>query len=226
MKSRALPDDFDMTQALHSPFAGPPFTSHALSSPIPPSPASYSAGFAEAGAIRPLMIDGVRRPSEDSNLSPNSLSSAYGTYYTPPGSHSTSENLSPISPVNERSNSMSQAISYNSSPRSANPFIRSSSFSTTYHSYPQIPRLQIHDRMARSRAESLASPLRTSMSYTGNALDYGVPSMTIAPASSHLSPSIPTPGSSSEPFKMPRSAEFPSKWPGRSVHAPGALLMG
>ena len=172
MKSRALPDDFDTTQALHSPFGG---AAQPFSTPLA-SPISYTSTFAtDGGIMRPLKVDGLRRQSEDDvTISPLSINSAYGNFYTPPGSIPPSESLSPISPTSERYNLVSNAIPQDASPKSTNPFIRSHSFSTTHHPYPHIPRLQIHDRVLRTRAESLASPLRSSMSYSGNAVDYDI----------------------------------------------------
>ena len=162
-----------MTQALHSPFGNnmpQPFSSQAYSTPLA-SPASYASTY-DSGMIRPLIVNGLRRESEDdSTISPVSISSAFGSFYTPPGSVPTSENMSPVSPSSERAPFMNTSYPQ-SSPRNTNPFsTRSSSFSSNFHGRPQIPRLQLHDRVNRSRADSLASPLRTSMSYTGN-LDY------------------------------------------------------
>ena len=167
MKSRALPENFDMTQALHLPFGA---HSSAIGSPIA-SPASYASAFSDIGSIRPLMGDVIRRHSEDDSIvSPLSMSSAFSNFYTPPNSVRASKNLSPISPTGERFHA---GLSQANSPRITNPFIRSGSFSTTNRSQPYIPKLQIRDRLTRTRAESLASPLRSSMSYIGNALDYG-----------------------------------------------------
>ena len=169
MKSRALPEDFDMTQTLHSPFGN---VAHPYSTPLA-SPAAYTSTFVEGGMIRPLLVDGLRRQSEDdATISPISMGSTFGSYYTPPGSIPASENLSPISPVSERFNSMSSSISQ-PSPRGTNPFLRSNSFSALYHAPQHVPKLHSHERVSRTRAESLASPLRSSMSYTGNASDYG-----------------------------------------------------
>ena len=174
MKSRALPEDFDMTQALHSPFGATmsqPF-SQPYSTPIA-SPASYASTFNDTGMSRPLMINGLRRESDDENtISPISISSQFSSFYTPPGSIPNSENLSPISPVGERAPFMNHSYSQNNSPRS-NPFSRSSSFGANFP-HPHIPRLQLHDRVTRTRADSLGSPLRSSMSYTGN-LDFASP---------------------------------------------------
>ena len=156
-----------MTQTLHSPFGSLP---QPYSTPLA-SPSSYTSTFAEGGMIRPLLIDEFRRQSEDdATISPISMGSTYGNLYTPPGSIPASENLSPISPVSERFNPMSSSISQ-TSPRGTNPF-RSNSFSALYA--PQhIPKLHSHERVSRTRAESLASPLRSSMSYSANLLDYG-----------------------------------------------------
>jgi hypothetical protein len=168
LKSRALPEDFDMTQALHSPYGG----QQAIGTPLA-SPGSYLP-YGEGGIVRPLMGEGIRRPSEDeSTISPVSMGSAYGNYFTPPGSAPGSENLSPISTTSDRTHFSTVPQCQTPSPRNTNPFMRSSSFSTAYHPNHHTSRLQMHDRMVRNRAESLASPLRSSMSYSGNALNYG-----------------------------------------------------
>lgn len=166
LKSRALPEDFDMAHALHSPYGG----NHGMGTPLA-SPASYLPSYHEGVVMRPLMMEGLRRQSEDEiTTSPISMSSAYGNFFTPPGSVA-SDNMSPISTTSERAQWGTLPSSQNTSPRSGNPFTRSSSFSTAYH-HPQLPRLQLHDRVTRTRAESLGSPLRSSMSYTGSALNY------------------------------------------------------
>lgn len=157
-----------MTQALHSPYGG----QHAIGTPLA-SPTSYMPSFADGSIMRPLMIDGLSRQSEDeSTTSPMSMSSGYGNFFTPPGSGPASDNVSPVSTTSDRAHFNTYPSSQNTSPRNTNPFARSSSFSSAYH-HPHIPRLQLHDRVSRARAESLGSPLRSSMSYTGNALDYG-----------------------------------------------------
>ena len=170
MKSRALPDDFDMAQTLHTPFGIIP---QSYSTPMA-SPASYATTFAENSALRPLTLDGLRRQSEDeSTISPISMSSNYGNFYTPPASIAASDTMSPISPI-ERSTFASLHLAQATSPRRSNPFMRSSSFSSNIHTTSShVPRLQLHERVTRTRAESLASPLRSSMSYTGSALNYG-----------------------------------------------------
>jgi hypothetical protein len=210
MKSRALPEDFDMTQALHSPFGNTvphSYSAQGYSTPIA-SPAPYASTY-DPGMVRPLLLSGLRRESEDdSTISPISVTSNFGNFYTPPGSVPTSDTMSPISPTSERAPFMNTSYPQ-SSPRNANPFSnRSSSFSSNYHGHPHIPRLQLHDRANRSRAESLASPLRTSMSYTGN-LDYATPSSEELIPSSQPSSlgQVPRNFSLGEP-SVPQSAGF------------------
>ena len=171
MKSRALPEDFDMTRALNSPYNG---NQYAGTTPVVHSPTTYlPPGHDTPGLIRPLVIDPSRRYSEeDSTISPLSMSSAYGNFFTPPGSAAASENLSPVSTASERGQFGHFQEGQNGNPATG-PFSRPSSFSSHYYPhYAQIPRLQLHDRVNRSRAESLGSPLKSSMSYTGNSTEY------------------------------------------------------
>ena len=162
-----------MAQVLYSPYGSQPPSGAPLA-----SPSSYFASHPEAGALRPLVIDNIKRPVDDDYVtSPLSPSSAYGNCFGPSGAGPTSnESISPVSTASDRAALFtSLSNSQTSSPRTSNPFTRSSSFSTSYPRahHPQIPRLQLHDRVSRSRAESLGSPLRTSISYSGNPLDYG-----------------------------------------------------
>lgn len=173
LKSRALPEDFDMTQALHSPYGGQP----GLGTPVA-SPITYFPPYHENSMIRPLVAEGPRRHNEDEHVtSPLSIPSTYTNFFTPPASSTTSEALSPISTTSDRTHFATMHNSLNTSPRTNNPFGRSTSFSTYQHAGAQIPRLQIHDRNNRSRAESLASPLRTSMSYTVAPMDHSSSAM-------------------------------------------------
>ncbi|KAF2843136.1 hypothetical protein M501DRAFT_926337 [Patellaria atrata CBS 101060] len=158
MRSRALPEDFDMAQALHSPFGAP----HGVGTPLG-SPAGYNPGFPEGNMMRPLSIDTLRRLPEGAHMSPTGISPAFGGFtFTPP--QSATEGLSPVSPTGEGSPfNYPGPMDQN---RRGNPFVGSPNGFT---SHPQIPRLQIHDRVVRTRAESLSSPLRTSMSYGNDA---------------------------------------------------------
>lgn len=169
MRSRALPDGFNTAQALYSPFAN---AAQSYSTPMA-SPASYTSAYGDGGIMQPLTVDDLTRQSvDDVTVSPISMSSALGSFYTPPGSGPTSENPSPISPASERSQLLSHSNVQTTSLRNPDPFIQSSSFPTAYHTYRQIPRLQFHERRSSMLAESLASPEWSSPSYSGNTPDY------------------------------------------------------
>ncbi|KAF1986969.1 hypothetical protein K402DRAFT_60439 [Aulographum hederae CBS 113979] len=160
MRSRALPDDFDMTQALHSPFGA----THGLGTPLT-SPSSYTPAFPEGNMIRPLNIDTLRRVPDGSHISPGVMTPFSGGFnFTPP--QSVTDTLSPVSNHGDNSPAFNFSPNPMNGDRRGNPFGNVGS-TPSYTSHPNIPRLQIHDRMQRTRSESLSSPLRTSMSYSG-----------------------------------------------------------
>lgn len=160
MRSRALPEDFDMTQALHSPFGG----SHGISTPLSP-PVTYTPVFPEGNMIRPLSIDTLRRVPDGTHMSPTGISPAFGGFaFTPP--QSATDALSPVSGGADASPFSYSPVPLDGGPRRPNPFIGSPTSTPGFTSHPHIPRLQMHsDRVVRTRAESLSSPLRTSMTY-------------------------------------------------------------
>ena len=169
MRSRALPDGFSTAQALYSPFTN---ATQSYSTPMA-SPALYASAYRDGGIVQPLTVDGLRRQSvDDVTVSPISMNSALGSFYTPPGSGPTSENPSPVSPGSERPQLLNRSIVQTTSLRNPDPFIQSSSFSTTCHAYQQNPRLQNQERKSSLRADSLSSPQWSSPSYSGNATDY------------------------------------------------------
>lgn len=158
MRSRALPDDFDMASALHSPFGA----SHGVGTPLA-SPGSYDSGFAGSNMMRPLSIDTLRRGPLDAHISSTGISPAFGGFaFTPP--QSATDTLSPASAHESPFGFHSAPL--DTSPRTSNPFSMPVSAPQAYAAQHSIPRLTLHaDRIVRSRAESLQSPLRTSMSY-------------------------------------------------------------
>jgi hypothetical protein len=159
MRSRALPDDFDMAQALHAPFGN----SHGLGTPLA-SPAAFGQGFPDSAMMRPLSIDTLRRATLDSHMSPTGISPAFGGFqFTPP--QSATDTLSPVSAHDSPFGFPSAPL--DTSPRTSNPFSIPVSTPTSYSSHHSIPRLTLHgDRITRTRAGTLDSPLRTSMSYS------------------------------------------------------------
>jgi hypothetical protein len=149
-----------MAQALHSPFA----STHGLGTPLA-SPGSYTPGFPEGNMMRPLSIDTLRRGPMDSHISPTGISPAFGGFtFTPP--QSATDTLSPVS-QHEGSPFGFPSGPLDGSPRTSNPFSMPMSGPPAYAAQHSIPRLSLHaDRIARSRADSLNSPLRSSMSYS------------------------------------------------------------
>ncbi|KAM7195968.1 pah2 homeobox protein encoded by the pah2 protein [Rhypophila sp. PSN 637] len=173
IKMRAVPDDFDNVQALHSPYGAV----HGLGTPIT-SPVDFGASSYADHMMRPLMVD-VRRQEGDDHLSPTGLSPAFNSIgFTPSGSMN-SEILSPLSTSsNDRYGYSSLSSPLNAGTRTSNPFASRSMDNSMQqmHSHQRqsirpIQPLQIRDSMNRSRNE-LQSPLRTSMSWKGDSIDY------------------------------------------------------
>jgi hypothetical protein len=179
IKMRAVPDDFDNVQALHSPYGAV----HGLGPPMG-SPVDFSPSYADH-MMRPLMVD-VRRQEHDEHLSPTGLSPAFGSIgFNPSASMSNPDLLSPLSPTSASdrygySNHMPTPLSAGPHPRSANPFARQGSLDAGVHMQSHQQRQQIRplqplhlrDTMSRSRSDTLQSPLRTSMSWKDGSLDY------------------------------------------------------
>ncbi|KAL0265085.1 hypothetical protein SLS55_001044 [Diplodia seriata] len=163
MRSRALPDDFDMAQALHSPFGS---AGHGVGTPMASPATNFSPSFPEGNMVRPLSLDSIRRFPEGPQMSPAGVPPPFGGYsFTPP--QSATDTSSPVSATGEP-NPFAYSQSMETSPRRPNPYVGAVPAPSPYPQYPQVPRLQLHDRMARTRAESLCSPLRTSMSYSND----------------------------------------------------------
>lgn len=163
LRSRALPADFDTTQALHSPFgAQPPSMGTSMS-------AVGTYGYGDNGGIRPLTLDTMRRVPEYEQYtqqygSPTGVSPALNTFgFTPP--HSASEHISPGSVAS----SMSPYVLQHSGPydSSRRPPVGLPTVSNT--SYPLQSqanhRMPMHERLGRTMGESMGSPLRSSVSY-------------------------------------------------------------
>lgn len=146
MKMRAVPDDFDNVQALHSPYGAV----HNVGPPIP-SPMDFTPGYT------------------DHMSPPPGLNPAFG-HVGFSGGIGNPEALSPMS-INASDRYYSSPMS--NGPRSSNPFDRQGSYQP--HSRQQVrplQPLQLRETMSRSRTDALNSPLRTSMSWKGESLDY------------------------------------------------------
>jgi hypothetical protein len=166
MSSRALPDNFDMTQALHSPFGAP---TPNMGTPMP-SPGAFSHFGGEGNAIRPLTLDTLRRVPDYEQFnsqytSPTGMNpgvSAYG--FTPP--QSATETISPSSAVSEISPFGMHPRHPQESPRRPPYGFNAAPTSSYYGSHAHLSRLHVHDRFSRPISEAVSSPLRTSMSYS------------------------------------------------------------
>ncbi|KAL1632859.1 hypothetical protein SLS56_003349 [Neofusicoccum ribis] len=118
MRSRALPDDFDMTQALHSPFGA---AGHGVGTPLASPAANFSPSFPEGNMVRPLSLDTIRRFPEGQQMSPGGIPPPFGGYsFTPP--QSATDTSSPVSATGEP-NPFAYSQSMDSSPRRPNPFV-------------------------------------------------------------------------------------------------------
>ncbi|GAB1314279.1 hypothetical protein MFIFM68171_04489 [Madurella fahalii] len=178
IKMRAVPEDFDSLGALHSPYGA----LHGLTTPIT-SPVDLGASSYADHMMRPLMVD-VRRPDGDEHLSPTGLSPAFGGIgFNASGGLSSPDILSPLSPTSTDRYGYSShhpAAPLSAGPRTSNPFARQSSLDSGmqlhgHHSRQQIrplQPLQLRDSMSRSRSDTLQSPLRSSMSWNRDSIDY------------------------------------------------------
>lgn len=171
MRSRALPDDFDTTQALHAPFgAQQPHMGAAM-----PPMGTYST-YGEHGGVRPLTLDAVRSIGEydqytQSYASPTGVSPALGAFaFTPP--HSVSDHIPPISSANMSPYAMQHTGAFESSRRVP------MGLSEPDHGYAplhHVQRLPLHERMSRPSGEPISSPLRTGISHSGLNTSIGQP---------------------------------------------------
>lgn len=143
------------------------------------SPVDFGSSYGDH-MIRPLMVD-VRRHggSGDEHLSPTGLSPAFGGIgFGHSGSMNNTDILSPMS-AGSSDRYYSSHLSAPLSARSSNPYARptiDTSMSMHNHHGRQHIRplqpLQMRDTLGRTRSDSLTSPLRTSMSWKGDAIDY------------------------------------------------------
>lgn len=135
-----------------------------------PSPGAY-APFGDSGGVRPLTLDTLRRvPEYDLHAaqytSPTGISPALGAFaFTPP--QSATDTMSPTSAASDMSAYGFPHRGAQESPR-RHPFGGPLGGPTGFAAHHQhAPRLHLHDRFSRPMPESVGSPLRSSMSYSG-----------------------------------------------------------
>jgi len=160
MRSRALPADFDMTQALRAPFGAP-----TPSSGTPDASPGGLGSFSNPSGVRPLTLDTLRRvPEYDSYhyASPTGVTPSMGNFgFTPP--QSATDAISPSSAL-----SISPfAFPPQDSPRRPGYGLSLNTQVGYGGSTSQLARQHLQDRFGRPMGEIAGSPLRTSMSYSG-----------------------------------------------------------
>ena len=169
MKMRAVPDDFDNVGALHSPYGAV----HGLATPIS-SPVDFATpSYADHMMRGPLMVD-VRRAEGEDHMSPTGLSPAFGSIgFNASGSMSNSDILSPLSPPsNDRYGYPLSAGGSRSHPYQRHNSLDTSLQMQNRQSSRSLQPLHLRETMSRSRSDNLQSPLRSSMSWKGDAIDY------------------------------------------------------
>ncbi|KAL0943988.1 Homeobox-leucine zipper protein HDG11 [Colletotrichum truncatum] len=176
IKMRAVPDDFDNVQALHSPYGAV----HGLGTPLA-SPMGFGAQSYADHMIRPLMVDVRRAEGGEDHISSSGMSPGFGGMaYTPPGAMSSPDILSPMTPNStgdHRYGYGSHLSPMGPGPRTSNPFARQGALENSmsmHRGQPARPLqpLQLRETMSRSRSDNIQSPLRSSMSWKGDSIDY------------------------------------------------------
>ncbi|OAF58146.1 hypothetical protein VC83_05310 [Pseudogymnoascus destructans] len=174
MNMRTVPDDFDNVQALHSPYGAV----HGIGTPL--QPVDYSQNYGDLGmGMRPLMVDTMRRQEHEEHLSPTGLSPAFGHVgFASQGSIGSPDMLSPLSLGGDRYYSNHLANPGGTGARNSTVYNRHNSMdgygmqaSSRQGARPLQP-LQLRETISRSRSESLQSPLRSSMLWKGDSIDY------------------------------------------------------
>lgn len=178
IKMRAVPDDFDNVQALHSPYGAVHGLGGPMASPVGFGPGPYADHLMRGG---PLVVD-VRRAEGGAHMSPTGLSPAFGSIgFNSSTSMSNPELLSPMSQESDdRYDYSNHMTPLSAGSRTSNPFTRQSNLDTglsmhSHHSRQQmrpLQPLQLRDTLSRSRHDNLQSPLRSSMSWKGDSIDY------------------------------------------------------
>ena len=180
MKMRAMPDDFNNIEALHGSYGNSSYSGGAVHVVGPPvhSPMDYPQSHGDYGGLglRPLMVDPNRRTVHDEHLSSAGLTSPYGQVgYAQPSPTSTTDIMASLS------NQSGRYFSGGYPSQIATTQQRETSMYGRHHSMDsyglqgrQAARpLQSLQPLNRSRSDSLQSPLRTSMSWKGDSIDYG-----------------------------------------------------
>ncbi|KAI9758871.1 MAG: hypothetical protein M4579_002755 [Chaenotheca gracillima] len=163
IRSRALPEDFDMTQALHAKYGS------GTVNPMTPvtSPGSYRSAFGDDPMGRSATSHPVRRAG-DAESAPSSAVGVNFANLAFPSPGSTSNGLSPVSSSSDRSHLEHASGSISMSDRSMSGPMTSEGFRMPP---PPMP-LQTGERLGGVRSEPRSSPLRSEMTLPGAHLDH------------------------------------------------------
>ncbi|KAH7188955.1 uncharacterized protein B0J16DRAFT_105027 [Fusarium flagelliforme] len=186
IKMRAVPEGFDNVQALHSPYGAV----HGMNAPMH-SPGQFNTQSYAQHMMRPLIVD-ARRNDAHEHSSPTSLTPGFGGMtYSPAGSMTSSSLASPLSPAPSDRYPYGGHFSapLTGSPRTSHPFGQQHGLGNPieiHRSSPHpIPPPLLRDSLSRARSESSQSPLRPSMSWKGDVVEYTYR------AASSTSPNLP-----------------------------------
>ena len=152
MQSRALPEGFDASSALHSTFARPPQPNLRLITSLPDHP---QRGDAQLSGITPQTSQYT-----DSAIPQSGTISPFTEYAMTPTSVLASPCDSVISPTDSHSFTASPYLSQESSPRNLYPFERKRSLPFNHNIQPSTPMTRLQQGMTRLRADSLGLPPR------------------------------------------------------------------
>lgn len=162
LKSRALPEDFDIGHVLNQPYSSRP-SDH---SPLP-APHGHGSTLPGVSITKPLLLNATTRPNGDEySMAPSSAPSIYGNYGSTPASLNAHE-TSPLTRSDRSFNTASRLRERAGSQTDIGSLTRTQGFSSTYaRSWLPVQRLQLQQTDTKSRENPVASPLRTSISYS------------------------------------------------------------
>lgn len=170
---RAVPEDFDNIQALHSPYGAVHGLGSTLASPSEIGNRPYAEHLG-----RPLMVD-VRRPDAEENISPTGLTPAFdGVAFNSSGASSSEMISSLSSTANDRYPYGSHfSSSFGGGPTTPGAFSGGqsrvdSALHLGHSGMRPLQPLHIRDALSRPRTDSIQSPLRSSMSWKSETIDY------------------------------------------------------
>ncbi|KAJ5161456.1 hypothetical protein N7492_006848 [Penicillium capsulatum] len=165
LKSRALPDDFDTTKVLRTPFE----CRSASQTPFA-SPQDYGLSNPDFVALRGLRTDGFHRANEDDySVSPMTSASTAGPYISSAG-QGRNDGLPPSGAIFNRPAASVSMSDLHRTIRSDYPITRSSSLSDTTSQPPSFhPSIPVSNRFASSSNQAGLAFARQAMGFGAHA---------------------------------------------------------